>query len=444
MTVRDYCTSSEGREALWVRFILCLCIVVGAVLIALFASFIHHDRQLLNRELVVRGRMYFHSMLTMHRWNADYGGVYVEFKGDPAANPHRLNSYFIGVDGTVLVKHDPALMAGEISQILDDAGLLRVSITSLKPKNPANQPDEFERKGLQGFADHEFSELFGEYEDNGSTRFRYMAPLYVEQSCLLCHGMQGYVIGDIRGGMRVDYDITELRQEELRQALQLAGGGSAILVILLGALYTVTRCMQRKLQKTHQAMELMAITDELTGLFNRRYAFRTLTNELMLASRHGTPFGCLMLDIDYFKTVNDTYGHPAGDKVLKDMADIIRGSSRETDVVARFGGEEFMVILSHTGPDGVYAAAEKVRQAVQAFAFHTDKGKELRLTISIGCCSVGFDGEGPLTTEGVIAAADNGLYKAKHAGRNRVECVSLMAAKSDEDAEGGDGGNSPS
>ncbi|UZP68040.1 diguanylate cyclase [Desulfovibrio mangrovi] len=420
-------SSSRGKEALWVRYFLCLCVAVGIVLASLLATFLHHDKEIMARELVVRARMHFHSILIMRRWNADYGGVFVEKKPGVESNPYLINPDIATSNGTVLTKRNPALMTREISRIFDEAGLLRFRITSLNPLNPDNKANSFEQRALRSFALGETIELFEEYEEKGRKRFRYMAPLYTEESCLTCHGKQGYSVGDVRGGISVAYDITELRQEEAAKHVQLLVIAAGVLALLLGTLYAITRIMQLKLQKAQQAIETMAITDELTGLYNRRYAFQKLANELKLASRHGTLFTCLMLDIDYFKDVNDTYGHPSGDKVLQDLAGILRTNSRATDTVARFGGEEFMIILPLTDSEGACSAAEKIRKAVLEHVFKMDTDIELHLTVSVGCSTVRFGGDGIISVKDVVAMADKALYRAKRAGKNRVESLPLVA-----------------
>jgi diguanylate cyclase (GGDEF)-like protein len=159
------------------------------------------------------------------------------------------------------------------------------------------------------------------------------------------------------------------------------------------------------------------IKDPLTGLFNRRYFENILTHLIANAKRRNTKLGFLMLDMDYFKKVNDRYGHDAGDMILKQLAYIIKNSIRESDIAIRFGGEEFLILLTNLeNKDGLLKAAEKIRSNIENYKF--DVGKEnIQKTVSIGAslfpddCSSGWE---------CVKYADIALYEAKRQGRNRV------------------------
>lgn len=159
----------------------------------------------------------------------------------------------------------------------------------------------------------------------------------------------------------------------------------------------------------------MALTDPLTGLYNQRYLMRHLRG--LLSSPHPQDLSLLMIDVDHFKTVNDDYGHAAGDQALRSIADTLRSSTRVFDSVARYGGEEFVVVMPGTAADDAAIAAERLRHAIESLPFEPNKGWRCRLTISIG---VAHSGQPPLTPEALLRAGDAALYAAKHAGRNRV------------------------
>lgn len=160
-----------------------------------------------------------------------------------------------------------------------------------------------------------------------------------------------------------------------------------------------------------------AITDGLTGLFLKRYFQIQLDTELKRAKRHRRNVAILMLDIDHFKKVNDTYGHPVGDVVLKGVAGVIKTTVREIDLVSRYGGEEVAIILPDTTGDQAQAIAERIRERVAGRRFDCD-GAALGVTVSIGVFSVA--GGGAVSPEDAIKNADAALYRAKEAGRNRV------------------------
>jgi two-component system cell cycle response regulator len=172
--------------------------------------------------------------------------------------------------------------------------------------------------------------------------------------------------------------------------------------------------MQEQLLTREHDLEAMAYYDELTGVANRRFVLRQLHALLSRARRHDQSLSVVLLDADRFKSLNDRHGHGAGDDVLRGLADRLRTRVREEDVVARFGGEEFLVVLPDTGPDGAATAAEDLRAAVAAEPFPVGRFA-LPLTVSVGWAT--WRGE---SLERLVARADRGLYAAKEAGRDCV------------------------
>ncbi len=167
----------------------------------------------------------------------------------------------------------------------------------------------------------------------------------------------------------------------------------------------------------HLEIERMATTDGLTGLFNHRNFQEKLSGEFRRLVRFPEPLSLLLIDIDFFKKVNDTYGHPAGDEVLRGVSDIIRKTIRNIDVPARYGGEEFAALLPGTNHNGAMSMAERLRKSVGESIFSLD-GKALRVTVSVGAATSPYDAA---TKEELIEKADRALYYAKRNGRNR--CV---------------------
>ncbi|OGF28477.1 hypothetical protein A2331_05060 [Candidatus Falkowbacteria bacterium RIFOXYB2_FULL_34_18] len=193
------------------------------------------------------------------------------------------------------------------------------------------------------------------------------------------------------------------------------GGLSLILVSLLKN--EKDRC--KKLKRENRELEKLSITDPLTGAFTRRLLETIFPSELSRAKRTGMPLVPLMVDIDRFKTINDTYGHQAGDKVLRELVKRIKSILREPDKICRYGGEEFLIIL----PDCLSGkiVAERIRQKIEKEYF--DIGKEkIPVTISVGYTTFNTR-EDKRNIEEIIEDADNALYKAKHTGRNKVVCL---------------------
>ena len=166
-----------------------------------------------------------------------------------------------------------------------------------------------------------------------------------------------------------------------------------------------------------QRAEALSVTDDLTRLYNSRYLNQVLRRETKRAARSGRPLSLLFLDLDGFKGVNDQHGHLAGSKALVEAAEIIRRSARETDIPARFGGDEFAVILPDTARDGAIAVAERIRDRVRTFPFLATDGLTVRLTASIGVATLP---DVALSADELLSAADAAMYKVKAAGKNGI------------------------
>lgn len=171
-----------------------------------------------------------------------------------------------------------------------------------------------------------------------------------------------------------------------------------------------------ELVRQADALELLATTDAMTGLANRRQFFKLAAVEWSRAERYKRPLSLLMMDIDLFKSVNDTYGHAAGDEVIKAVAKVLAKYKRASDIAARMGGEEFALLLPEATAEAAVAAGERVRKLV-AEAVVTVEGKPIPVTISIGASACDADTR---TVDDLLNEADIGLYAAKRSGRNRV------------------------
>lgn len=165
----------------------------------------------------------------------------------------------------------------------------------------------------------------------------------------------------------------------------------------------------------HETIYRMTIIDGLTGAHNRRHLMETLERELPRARRHGRPLSVLMLDIDYFKKINDTYLHLAGDYVLKELATLVRSRVRPDDTVARYGGEEFAVVLPETSLQGALKIGEDLRQLVEGHAF-TFENERIAVTVSIGAAQA----DERCDVVQFLKGADEQLYNAKRTGRNKI------------------------
>ena len=173
-----------------------------------------------------------------------------------------------------------------------------------------------------------------------------------------------------------------------------------------------------QLQELQSELKLLASTDPLTKLYNRRHFCKVSDHILDLAKRDKKELSVLMLDIDKFKSINDTYGHKVGDDVIIKLADKLKECQRKSDIICRYGGEEFLVLLPETSLEGAVTAAKNIREEIEKVSIGLDLGTNLRFTVSIGVSNVYIEKEDSL--ESAIKRADEALYEAKKSGRNRV------------------------
>jgi diguanylate cyclase (GGDEF)-like protein len=175
--------------------------------------------------------------------------------------------------------------------------------------------------------------------------------------------------------------------------------------------------------KAHTELQFEAAHDHLTGLWNRGAILDLLHRETQRTVRIGEPLGVIMADLDHFKRINDSHGHQIGDTVLREVAQRLLQSVRNYDFVGRYGGEEFLIVLTACVPSDLVATAERMRINISEKPVDTDTGP-IPVTISIGLAAQPTAGRGPIQGEDLVRAADSALYIAKANGRNRVERAS--------------------
>jgi diguanylate cyclase (GGDEF)-like protein len=405
----------EGNH--WLRFSVRVALVIAITGLVVSASILWTSTNLVEQSLYLRARAHFKDIVLTRRWNAGYGGVFVEKKTGVVSNPYLTNPDITDVDGKVYTKKNPALMTREISELAEKEGDFQFHITSLKLKNPNNQPDSWEAQSLARFESGVLETTIRELRD-GHIYYRYMAPLMVEESCLQCHADQGYKVGDVRGGISVSFDITPIQDGLRRNQVVIVLLVLFAILLVLGIIFTFVRGLYKKLEAAQKQLQEMVIIDDLTRVYNRRYFFQAVEKEESRARRYGAAFSCIMMDVDHFKLVNDHFGHDGGDKVLKMIAGVLKSNCRKSDLVARFGGEEFMIILPQTRIEDARPAAEKLRQAVADAVIESPQGA-IRVTASFGVAAIDLN-EQDRAVDAMLERADQALYQAKAAGRNTV------------------------
>lgn len=306
-------------------------------------------------------------------------------------------------------------------------------LASMNPRNPINQADALEadllkrmnRDGLQEF--QEVVELSG-------NKFLYLA-VPIERSnpgCMKCHGDPKdapeelvAMYGDKAGfhedptAIRAMISIRVPLSGVLVDADRMANILTMVIFLVLSGIYALIAVFtfridsqQRRIVQQNVELAHLSVTDALTGAINRLGLTERLNEMISRSMRFAHPLAVLMMDLDHFKDVNDQYGHPVGDGVLKSFVEVVRENIRASDIIGRWGGEEFLIVSPHLGLDSATKLAEKLRHAVEQASF--DAG--IRITTSIGVAEyVSGERVGEL-----IERADRALYLAKNGGRNRV------------------------
>lgn len=174
-----------------------------------------------------------------------------------------------------------------------------------------------------------------------------------------------------------------------------------------------------KIKLLKDEVSRISVCDDLTGLYNRKYLLDRLEEEISRSKRYSTPITCMLLDIDYFKVINDMYGYQVGDEVLKKVSEILQDRVRKEDIVTRYGDEEFIVALPNTTDRNAYVLAERIRKDIKAYNFFQDEEEPMSVTVSIGISTYPFPHMDP-DVNTLTRYAEHALYNAKKQGKNKV------------------------
>ncbi|MDD2781442.1 diguanylate cyclase, partial [Sulfuricurvum sp.] len=215
-----------------------------------------------------------------------------------------------------------------------------------------------------------------------------------------------------RGNFSAQSSAAKNRQDELGMLERAFDTMSENLEYSYTRLAEYNTQLEQMVQDRTQELEKLSITDHLTLLYNRVKLEEVFSEQIQLAKRYNTPFSVLLCDIDFFKSVNDTFGHLIGDKVLVEIADILASTIRDTDIIGRWGGEEFLIIAPETAQEHAVLLAERVCSAVEQGSYTSNQPQTL--SIGVSCFSLQ---DSDVT---MMARADNALYEAKNSGRNRI------------------------
>ncbi|MBF8258722.1 MAG: Diguanylate cyclase [Actinobacteria bacterium] len=403
------------------KYLTGIFLIICLVVLSVFWGFNYKSTALVKDHLLHEGQAFFRQIDLTREWIDNHDGVYVKLAPGVKVNP------FLAADPNLkavisdrenekyTLKHSPIVIR-EISKLASSRGIIKFKITSLDPINPDNAPDAFERTALENFARGK-KEYFLLQESEKEALFYYMAPFVYERSCMQCHSAskEGLVLGGVSITLGATHIVGQIRDGWIYLIVSAAG----IVGLFFGIIYLISRSFIKDLENAERKLVEMASKDPLTGLLNRREGFRRIGEEISRAVRLARPLSLLLIDIDHFKKINDTYGHATGDDVLKALSRLIMEEGRVYDIPVRYGGEEFLVATPETPRDNAKTFAERLRRATEALVVTSKDGSDLRITISTGVAQL-KENE---TLELALSRADAALYEAKNSGRNRV-CMS--------------------
>ena len=401
-------------------YLTSLCTVLSLFVAAIFIFLYWRNDELVLQRMREQAVTYHDLIMHTRAWNSDYGGVYVLKRSDIESNIYLrslgVNPDVAGEGGRTFTMRNHAIMINEISRMSEMKEGAKFRITSLRPIDPENAPDPFDKQALEKFERREGEFYRVEYPPGKPPVFRYLVPLKADQSCLDCHRTQGYKVGSIIGAVSITIPVENILSEARTSKILLIFAAVLVLALLIGISYFLSWRLVEKLESVQRRYAALISTDELTRLRNRRYVLRRLEEECERADRIGAPLSLMLIDLDHFKQINDTFGHPFGDQVLRRVAARMKSGLRRYDILGRIGGEEFLIISPGSTIEEATALAERIRDQIDTVKV-VDGDKECSVTVSIGVTSFSTM-EG--TPDLLMRKADSALYRAKEQGRNRV------------------------
>lgn len=407
------------RHWIWRNFVLYLSLVVISCVIGFFIWMFVQDKQLLLAQVERRAKSLLAVISLMWQWNAANQGVWIEKRPGVFSDYYLPHPDLQTRDGRTLTQRTPVRMLDELALQAQSYNLFYGRVVSSDPLNPAHYPDLFEANALAAFREGH-DDFFGLEEKDGRFFFRALRPLWVEEGCLRCHAQQNFQLGEIRGALSIRFEITDLMENVKSHKRLLILLSLAAVIALLAVIYFLIARLMRRINEVQRQLVELATIDDLTKLHNRRYFYYRFGQEMERTKRYQRPISCLILDLDDFKKINDSYGHLVGDQTLREVAAIVRENCRVADLAARYGGEEFIVLLPETDPEGARVIAERLRNLIASHQFQTPTGQAFGITASCGVASLVPAELAALGNhELLIQAADDALYQAKNQGKNR-------------------------
>jgi diguanylate cyclase (GGDEF)-like protein len=365
--------------------------------------------------------------MVYHRWNSLSHGVYVSTE-HPLSPP---NPYLANVperdittpSGKKLTLVNPTYMLRQVHTLEREALGVLSHVTSRKPLRPENYPDAWEDKALLEF--EKGAKDMREVADiAGKPYMRFMRPLRVVKSCLDCHGSQGYRDGEVRGGLSISVPMLPLWQIAYTHIIQFSIAHALLWLLSMWAIFVALNKIKKSEALRHTAEEetrMLSITDQLTGLYNRRGFMNLAEHHLMLAQRSQRKMLLMFSDLDGLKRINDTLGHAEGDKAIAEAAELLKEVFRESDIVARIGGDEFAVLAVDSKDLNSEIVDKRVSECLEQH--NARPNRPYRLGLSLGCIEYDPHCGYPRTQTGIselLSLADAIMYKQKKARSFRL------------------------
>ena len=359
--------------------------------------------------------------MAFRQWFTALGGAYLQV-GKHNIQPSSFMSHvperdIVTPGGVRLTLYAPATMLRLMQEEHDKLYGVKGRITGLKYLNPANAPDAWERKVLLGFARGHLEEVSAVEEIGGKPYLRMMQPMVMERKCLPCHAWTGIPVGGVRGATVVSISLAPYDAIHGTAVWNMAAthGGVWFFGLLgIGYISRRNRQYESERQQAEGTIRRLAYYDPLTDLPNRRLLREHLEQAVAWSRRAGTSTALLYVDLDRFKTVNDTLGHGAGDALLQVVSTRLVGTVREGDTVSRQGGDEFAIVLGNLrhGEDAAMVAEKLIEAMKQPFEL---EGRVLFLTASVGISLFPDDTQ---DLDALFSNADIAMYLAKDEGKN--------------------------
>lgn len=392
----------KSKKEIQIPFTLISLIIAITILGSSF-ELARYQNKVLMKEIEQRAITVADIILLYRDWVLEYSGIYV--KNDSGYNLGQENGFY---------KKLPPHVIHELSNRFNEKSMnYSFKVTAIVPSNPENMPDKTEKEALRYFENtaKPFSKIV---EKDKRSIYYYVMPFIYKENCISCHAGEGVKLNDRSGGLAVKMDVTDYTNLVNKNYLSNLLMG---LIIALLIIYLIHRAVYLRIEKRISDYENLAKLDGLTGVYNHS----TFMDAVEHLTKEGiNNFAVILIDLDDFKNINDTFGHQAGDFVLRETAALFKSELRDSDVIARYGGEEFAIILPNSDKQTVYIVAERIKNKLKDSIFEFNDNS-IKLTCSMG---ISYYPENAENKEMLIKHADDNLYKAKNNGKNQIYLTS--------------------